>query len=158
MKNFNIVLLCGLILPLFLTSCDSNEKKLKEENDRIEAYIAEHPEYSFVKKSSGLYYADIKVGNGVVPESGDKVFVKYTGTLLDGTLFDTNEDKPTTLDFIIDFGTVVKGFEEGVSYMSVGGEAIIILPSALGYGNTNNIFDPYTPLVFRLKLKKVQRL
>lgn len=138
-----------------ITSCKSENRTLNDEERDIQDYITSHPEYSFEQKESGLYFADIVVGDGVTPDSNDRVYVRYTGTLVDGTEFDSNVDADNDFRFYVDRYEVIDGFNESVKYMKEGGTAIIIVPSALGYGNSSSSFDPYTPLVFTISLTRV---
>ncbi|HHU34790.1 MAG TPA: hypothetical protein GXZ49_06125 [Bacteroidetes bacterium] len=143
------------IVLVSISSCKSGNRTLKDEEREIRDYIASHPEYSFVRKESGLYFADIVVGDGVTPDSNDRVYVRYIGTFVDGTEFDSNMDSAKDFRFYVDKYEVIEGFNESVKYMKEGGTAIIIVPSALGYGNINSHFDPYTPLVFTISIKSV---
>ena len=144
------------IVLVSISSCKSGNRTLKDEEREIRDYIASHPEYSFVRKESGLYFADIVVGDGVTPDSNDRVYVRYIGTFVDGTEFDSNMDSANDFRFYVDKYEVIEGFNESVKYMKEGGTAIIIVPSALGYGNINYFFDPYTPLVFTISITRVE--
>jgi FKBP-type peptidyl-prolyl cis-trans isomerase len=131
-----------LLVIILVQSCENDRRTIRTEQKEIQDYIASHPEYNFVETGSGLYYADIVVGDGAAPEAFDYVSVRYTGTFLDGTVFDTNANMDddgnytsSVLKFYLNNGTMIKGFDEGVSYMKLGGEAIMILPSEIGYGN-----------------------
>ncbi len=156
------IYLLFLFMAITCISCESDERDLRVEEQEIEDYIAAHTEFSFEQKESGLYYADIVVGDGVMPETGDRAYVRYTGTFVDGTEFDSNETvddggvyTKSVFRFYVDKAGVIDGFNECVKYMHEGGEAIVIIPSALGYGNINSNFDPYTPLIFTVKLTSV---
>jgi peptidylprolyl isomerase len=89
---------------------------------------------NFTKTASGLEYEDLTVGTGASPTQGKSVKVHYTGTLLDGTKFDSSVDRGTPFDFVIGTGSVIKGWDEGVMSMKVGGKRRLRIPSALGYG------------------------
>jgi peptidylprolyl isomerase len=103
--------------------------------------------------TSGLQYTDIVIGTGPMPAEGQMAAVHYRGTLPDGTVFDSSRDRaiPTPLKFVVGQGRLVKGFEEGVKTMRVGGRRTLIIPPDLGYGpegrppsipaHTNIIFD-----------------
>lgn len=84
--------------------------------------------------ASGLQYIDIKVGEGASPQTGQTVVVHYTGWLADGTKFDSSVDRGQPFSFIIGIGKVIKGWDEGVATMKVGGERRLIIPPELGYG------------------------
>ncbi len=88
-----------------------------------------------VTTASGLQYIDQKIGTGVSPQKGQKVTVHYTGTLTDGKKFDSSKDRGTPFQFTIGVGQVIKGWDEGVSTMKVGGARKLIIPSNLAYGD-----------------------
>ena len=108
---------------------------------------------------SGLKYYDIKIGTGPNPKPGQTVSVQYTGTLLDGTKFDSSYDHGgVPLDFPIGVGQVIKGWDEGVPTMKVGGKRRLVIPSDLAYGAdppTPNI-PPNATLVFDIELVGVK--
>lgn len=87
-----------------------------------------------VTTASGLKYSDLKVGDGATPQKGQTVTVHYTGTLENGKKFDSSLDRGTPADFRIGVGAVIKGWDEGLMSMKVGGKRRLVIPSALGYG------------------------
>ena len=87
-----------------------------------------------VMTASGLNYADLVVGDGEVAVAGQTVKVHYTGWLLDGTKFDSSLDRGTPFQFPLGAGRVIKGWDEGVEGMRVGGKRLLIIPPELGYG------------------------
>ena len=87
-----------------------------------------------VTTASGLKYSDLVVGTGVTPQKGQTVTVHYTGTLANGKKFDSSLDRGTPADFRIGVGSVIKGWDEGLMSMKVGGKRRLVIPSALGYG------------------------
>lgn len=87
-----------------------------------------------VTTASGLKYSDMVVGTGATPQKGQTVTVHYTGTLENGFKFDSSRDRGTPTDFRIGVGQVIKGWDEGLMSMKVGGRRKLIIPSALGYG------------------------
>src|ERR1700693_748265 len=87
-----------------------------------------------VKTDSGLRYWDIRVGNGDVAKEGSHVRVHYTGWLATGKKFDSSVDAGKPFDFTIGNGEVIKGWEEGVAGMKVGGKRQLRIPPDLGYG------------------------
>ena len=107
---------------------------------------------------SGLKYIDIKIGNGPMPQKGQQVTVHYVGTLDDGTKFDSSRDRGQPFKFIIGVGQVIKGWDEGVSTMQVGGLRKLIIPPDLGYGanGAGNIIPPNAELNFEVELLGVQ--
>ncbi len=84
--------------------------------------------------SSGLKYVDEVVGTGASPTRGKMVSVHYTGTLTNGTKFDSSRDRGEPYTFPIGVGQVVKGWDEGIMTMKVGGKRKLIIPPELGYG------------------------
>ncbi len=87
-----------------------------------------------ITTASGLKYTDLVVGTGATPQKGQTVTVHYTGTLANGTKFDSSRDRGTPADFRIGVGAVIPGWDEGLMSMKVGGKRKLVIPSALGYG------------------------
>jgi FKBP-type peptidyl-prolyl cis-trans isomerase len=107
--------------------------------------------------ASGLYYVEKVKGTGAKAAAGKKVKVHYTGTLLDGTKFDSSRDRNQPYEFTLGNSEVIKGWDEGIAMMNVGGKAILIVPSALGYGERGNgQIPPYATLVFEVELVEVK--
>jgi FKBP-type peptidyl-prolyl cis-trans isomerase len=112
-----------------------------------------------VKTPSGLVYWDIRVGNGEVAKEGSHVRVHYTGWLTNGKKFDSSVDAGKPFDFTIGNGEVIKGWEEGVAGMKVGGKRQLRIPPALGYGAEGTPGGPIPPnatLIFDVQLLGVQ--
>ncbi|MFZ4523573.1 MAG: FKBP-type peptidyl-prolyl cis-trans isomerase [Bacteroidales bacterium] len=84
--------------------------------------------------ASGLIYVEKQKGTGTRATAGKKVKVHYTGTLLNGTKFDSSRDRNEPIEFFLGRGQVIKGWDEGIALMSVGTKATLIIPSNLGYG------------------------
>lgn len=108
-------------------------------------------------KASGLYFIENVKGKGAKPKAGDKVKVHYTGTLLDGTKFDSSVDRNQPFEFILGQGRVIKGWDEGVAMMNVGTKATLVIPSKLGYGErgAGQQIGPYASLVFEVELLEI---
>jgi len=87
-----------------------------------------------VTTPSGLKYTDLVVGTGPSPGTGQTAVVHYTGTLTNGTKFDSSRDKGQPYEFPLGRGEVIKGWDEGVATMKVGGRRHLVVPPALGYG------------------------
>ena len=87
-----------------------------------------------VRTPSGLRYTEVKEGTGATPQKGQTVTVHYTGTLQNGTKFDSSVDRGRPADFRIGVGEVIKGWDEGLMTMKVGGKRRFTIPPALGYG------------------------
>jgi FKBP-type peptidyl-prolyl cis-trans isomerase len=111
-----------------------------------------------VKTASGLVYWDIRVGNGDVAKEGSHVRVHYTGWLTTGKKFDSSVDAGKPFDFTIGNGEVIKGWEEGVAGMRVGGKRQLRIPPNLGYGaeGTPGGLPPNATLIFDIRLLGVQ--
>jgi FKBP-type peptidyl-prolyl cis-trans isomerase len=87
-----------------------------------------------ITTASGLKYTDLTLGTGATPQRGQTVTVHYTGTLANGKKFDSSYDHGRPADFKIGVGSVIKGWDEGLMTMKVGGKRKLVIPSALGYG------------------------
>ncbi|QQS49385.1 MAG: FKBP-type peptidyl-prolyl cis-trans isomerase [Acidobacteriota bacterium] len=107
---------------------------------------------------SGLKYIDHVVGTGPSPQSGQTVTVHYTGTLTDGSKFDSSLDRGQPFEFTIGIGRVIKGWDEGVMSMKVGGKRRLIIPPQLGYGSRNmGPIPPNSTLIFEVELLSVKQ-
>jgi FKBP-type peptidyl-prolyl cis-trans isomerase len=115
-------------------------------------------EQKMVTTASGLKYVDEKVGEGREAKAGDLVTVHYTGTLKDGKKFDSSLDRNDPFSFKLGKGQVIKGWDEGVAGMKVGGKRKLIIPPALGYGSrgAGESIPPNSELTFEVELLKVQ--
>ena len=103
---------------------------------------------------SGLVIDEITVGQGAVAAAGQKVTVHYTGWLTNGTKFDSSKDRNNPFDFPLGAGRVIKGWDEGVAGMQVGGKRKLTIPPALGYGarGAGGVIPPDATLVFEVEL------
>ena len=112
-----------------------------------------------VKTPSGLAYWDIRVGTGEVAKEGSHVRVHYTGWLTNGKKFDSSVDAGKPFDFTIGNGEVIKGWEEGVVGMRIGGKRQLRIPPTLGYGAEGTPGGPIpanATLIFDIQLLGVQ--
>ncbi len=107
---------------------------------------------------SGLKYIELKEGTGATPKKGQTVVVHYTGTLSDGTKFDSSRDRNQPFKFKIGQGQVIKGWDEGLSTMKIGGRRQLIIPPDLGYGATGagGVIPPNATLNFDVELLKIE--
>ncbi|MBU0508435.1 FKBP-type peptidyl-prolyl cis-trans isomerase [bacterium] len=112
-----------------------------------------------VKTESGLIYADVIVGNGATPKPGQTCVVHYTGWLTDGKKFDSSKDRNQPFQFPLGQGKVIKGWDEGVATMRVGGTRTLIIPPALAYGDKavgGGMIPANSTLVFQVELLDVK--
>lgn len=103
--------------------------------------------------ASGLQYVDTVEGTGATPTQGKTVTVHYTGTLQDGKKFDSSRDRGQPFEFKIGIGQVIKGWDEGVGTMKVGGRRQLVIPPDLGYGARGiGPIPPNSTLLFDVEL------
>ena len=107
---------------------------------------------------SGLKFIDEVVGEGDSPSTGQGVVVHYTGTLEDGTKFDSSVDRNKPFSFTIGVGRVIQGWDEGVMTMKIGGKRRLIIPSDLGYGarGAGGVIPPNATLIFDVELLEIR--
>ena len=107
---------------------------------------------------SGLQYKDLVAGTGEVARSGATAVVHYTGWLMDGTKFDSSLDRGETFEFVIGRGQVIRGWDEGVATMNVGGKRELIIPPDLGYGDrgAGSVIPPGATLRFEVELVELR--
>lgn len=110
-----------------------------------------------VTTPSGLQYIDLVEGTGDSPKPGQRVKVHYTGTLEDGSKFDSSRDRNRPFEFKIGVGQVIRGWDEGVASMKVGGRRRLIIPPELGYGarGAGGVIPPNATLIFDVELLQV---
>ena len=113
---------------------------------------------------SGLHYQDTTIGSGATAQSGNKVSVHYTGWLYDagaanerGAKFDSSKDRGDPFKFSLGAGSVIRGWDEGVQGMQVGGTRVLRIPPELGYGarGAGGVIPPNATLVFEVELLAV---
>lgn len=107
-----------------------------------------------IKTPSGLQYEDLVVGTGPSPEPRQRCKVHYTGWLTNGTKFDSSKDRGEPFTFAVGAGQVIRGWDEGVATMKVGGRRKLTIPPDLGYGarGAGGVIPPGATLVFEVEL------
>jgi FKBP-type peptidyl-prolyl cis-trans isomerase len=110
------------------------------------------------RTTSGLKYLDLRPGRGAEARKGAVVEVHYTGWLSNGKKFDSSRDRNAPFTFKLGAGNVIKGFDEGLIGMRVGGKRKLVIPPQLGYGarGAGNIIPPNAELVFEVELLKIK--
>ena len=135
------------------------EPTVSEPADAPESKDADE-EGKWVTTDSGLKYRDIRVGTGPKPQKGQTVSVHYVGKLKDGTKFDASRDHGTEpAEFPIGVGGVIKGWDEGVMSMKVGGKRTLVIPGDLAYGanpRPGSGIPPNAELTFEIELVDVK--
>ena len=111
-------------------------------------------EEAMVKTASGLQYADLVVGQGREAHAGETATVHYTGTLVEGTKFDSSKDRNKPFSFQLGAGHVIKGWDEGIEGMKIGGTRKLVIPPQLGYGarGAGGVIPPNATLIFIVEL------
>ena len=116
--------------------------------------MTDNKDEQVVETATGLGYVDLVEGAGARPKKGDTVSVHYTGWLKSGTKFDSSVDRGTPFEFPVGKGRVIKGWDEGVISMKVGGKRKLIIPAHLGYGDSGagGVIPPGATLIFEVEL------
>jgi FKBP-type peptidyl-prolyl cis-trans isomerase FkpA len=112
---------------------------------------------STITTESGLQYEELTEGTGATAEAGQNVSVHYTGWLTDGQKFDSSKDRNQPFEFSLGAGMVIRGWDEGVQGMKVGGVRKLTIPPQLGYGarGAGGVIPPNATLVFEIELLDV---
>jgi peptidylprolyl isomerase len=112
--------------------------------------------------SSGLSFEDTQLGEGAAPAHGQTCVMHYTGWLWDGATkgakFDSSLDRGQPFSFPLGKGRVIRGWDEGVAGMKVGGKRTLIIPPGLGYGaaGTGGVIPPHATLLFEVELLELR--
>ena len=150
LKKITALLAAGaalLLLAAPLSADDPKEQKM---------------EYKWTMTSSGLKFQDLKVGDGPTPKEGQTCVMNYTGWLWEngekGKKFDSSLDRGTPFEFALGMGRVIKGWDQGVGTMHVGGKRLLLIPPQLGYGarGAGGVIPPNATLLFEVELLGVK--
>jgi FKBP-type peptidyl-prolyl cis-trans isomerase len=142
--GFLIILLSGLVLIMM------NSKDQTNTTTDITQGVTPTP--------GQLKVEDEKVGTGKAAEPGNKVTVNYLGTLTDGTKFDSSYDRNQPFSFTLGAGSVIKGWDQGLVGMKVGGKRKLTIPPDLGYGaaGAGGVIPANATLIFEIELLKIE--
>lgn len=169
-----VALVVALVLALVVCGCkaqqpeteaveaESVESESPEATEEVDAVdvarkLGTPTENEVVTMDSGLEYIDVKVGEGAEAKAGQTVSVHYTGWLVDGSKFDSSVDRGQPFEFPLGGGSVIKGWDEGVAGMKIGGVRKLIIPSDLGYGSRGaGLIPPNSTLIFEVELLGVK--
>src|SRR6266542_3386406 len=136
-----LLAVCGLLIGVAASAADD-----KKDEEKV------------ITTDSGLKYIELKPCTGDKAKKGDKVEVHYTGWLKNGKKFDSSRDRGEPFEFKLGAGMVIKGWDEGVAGMKVGGKRKLIIPSKLAYGERGaggGVIPPNAELTFEVELLKI---
>lgn len=149
--------LVGLYTQEELNNVQENknlELRIKDSVD-LKEFVASDKKWKVTE--SGLYYQIVNSGNGKKAVTGDQVTVSYVGKFINGEVFDKSDEKNPEFTFTKDNQMVIPGFDEGIGLLEEGGSAKFIIPWQLAYGpNGSGPIQPYTSLIFEIKLLKIK--
>jgi FKBP-type peptidyl-prolyl cis-trans isomerase len=157
--SLGVILVCVSVLVVAQVSGQPDSAIAKQLNQPQPALtkVNEMTDQKAVTTDSGLKYIQLKEGTGATPKKGQTVVVHYTGTLEDGTKFDSSRDRGQPFSFKLGVGQVIKGWDEGLSTMKVGERRQLIIPPDLGYGarGAGGVIPPNATLIFDVELLKI---
>ena len=147
-----IFLLCALVAPAQTANHRTTPVRIPNTNAPTKV------RGDGVKTDSGLQYWDIRLGLGPFAKPGDHVKVHYTGWLTSGKKFDSSVDARRPYSFTLGQGSVIKGWDEGVAGMKMGGKRQLRIPPELAYGEQGfkNIIPPNATLIFDVQLLSIE--
>jgi FKBP-type peptidyl-prolyl cis-trans isomerase len=138
-------------------AAEAHKALYKEHIEENEKFLAENKNKSgVITTASGLQYEVIRMGSGATPTMANSVSVHYTGTLIDGTEFDSSVARGEPAEFGVPY--VIQGWTEALMLMPVGSKFKLYIPERLGYGaDGSGLIQPYTTLIFDIELLKIVR-
>jgi peptidylprolyl isomerase len=151
-----------LLLSIALAATLTTTSALASAQDTKPAEPEKKSESKMTKTASGLQYEDTKVGTGATPKTGQTCVMHYTGWLWEngakGKKFDSSLDRGTPFSFPLGQGRVIKGWDEGVATMKVGGKRTLLIPPDLGYGSrgAGGVIPANATLLFEVELLDVK--
>lgn len=150
--RYALVTLCA-VLMLSASRCASEQN-----NPATSQAASEGSDMSQTTKVEKLIIEDVKVGTGAEAKAGQTVVVHYTGTLMNGTKFDSSKDRGEPFSFRLGAGQVIQGWDQGVAGMKVGGVRNLTIPADLAYGSrgAGGVIPPNADLKFEVELLDVK--
>jgi FKBP-type peptidyl-prolyl cis-trans isomerase len=159
-RKYGWLLSGSLVLVLLLAACSVAAPQASESEPVDSGAVAEEAEDSgaadeMMTTDSGLQYVILEEGSGDAPQPGDTVRVHYTGTLEDGTQFDSSAGRDP-IEFALGTGRVIPGWDEGIALLKEGSKARFVIPPNLAYGDRENGAIPAnSTLIFEVELVEV---
>jgi FKBP-type peptidyl-prolyl cis-trans isomerase len=150
-----------LLAASLISACVQKESAAPEQKkggDIMTGKAAGNQAAGIVTTASGLQYEELVSGSGASPQPGKVVTVHYSGWLTDGKKFDSSVDRNEPFSFRIGSGEVIRGWDEGVMSMKIGGKRKLVIPAALGYGTAGagGVIPPNATLVFEVILLDIR--